>query len=81
MKNISLRESEMPELLPKPEVLRLVANDTLRQLIRTGKLKILADSQVRIGRNIFCRKSAVADFLEAAREHEEFAREQAQWNP
>ena len=58
----------MPELLTRREVARhlRVAHETLRQLIRTPRLQILADAEVRIGRQIVYPRSAVTQFLAAA---------------
>jgi hypothetical protein len=58
----------MPDLMTRREVSRhlRVAHETLRQLIRTPKLQILAQSEVRIGRQIVYPKTAVMAFLAAA---------------
>ena len=59
--------TNIPELITRRELSKhlRIANETLRQLIRTPKLQILAKNEVRIGRQIVYPRAAVIEFLTA----------------
>ena len=62
---INVQDKAMPELMTRREVAKYlrVALETFRQLVKTPKLAILLQNEIRIGRQIVYPRAAVDQFL------------------